>query len=112
MLSQTNTGLVKNNLIFITFQYFGVLTYTPHLIAKIEEGLLENGSDLEVEIRGCSIEAVERVVAKVNELMAKETLVFPFVNSALVDYFLWGFRRQIAEEMEKFPYHKTRSIYY
>jgi hypothetical protein len=78
----------------------------------MEDGLLENGSELEVEIRGCSIEAVERVVAKVEELMAEETLAFPFVNSALVDYFLWGFRRQISGEMEKYPYHKTRSIYY
>ncbi len=31
----------------------------------------------------------------------------------LVDYALWGYRRQKAEKMEeKFPHHKTRSVFY
>jgi hypothetical protein len=88
------------------------MTYSPELIRQITGGQLENGSEAEVEIRGCSIAAVERIVARTKVMMKEETLDFPFVNSALVDYFLWGFRREIAEEMEQFPYHKTRSIFY
>ena len=34
------------------------------------------------------------------------------VNDIQIDNFLWGFRREKAKEMEKFPYHKVRSIYY
>ncbi len=33
-------------------------------------------------------------------------------TDVLVDYFLWGFRREKADEMDKFPFHKTRSVYY
>jgi len=88
------------------------MTYSPELIRQMTGGQLENGSEAEVEIRGCSIAAVERIVARTKVMMKEETLDFPFVNSALVDYFLWGFRREIAEEMEQFPYHKTRSIFY
>ena len=51
----------------------------------MNEGLLENGSELEVEIRGCSIEAVERIVAEVKKIMAedKDGQTY-FVNAPLV----------------------------
>ena len=73
--------------------------------------LLPYGSQFEVEIRGCSIHAVELIVQEIrkrNTAGKSETEI----NSILVDYFLWGFRRELAEEMTKHPYHKTRSIYY
>ena len=70
---------------------------------------LESGDPLEVEIRGCSIEAVERIVTKVNEKLKSED---KSVNAIQMDNFLWGFRREKAEEMLKFPYHRVRSIYY
>jgi hypothetical protein len=55
---------------------------------------------------------VERVVAATNQLIARDNSDLGFVNSPLVDYFLWGFRRELADAMEKFPYHKTRSVFY
>lgn len=34
------------------------------------------------------------------------------INSAMIDYFLWEFRRRFAEELKSIPFHKVRSIYY
>jgi hypothetical protein len=34
------------------------------------------------------------------------------VNSALVDIYLWEYRREHRIEMEAYPYHRVRSIYY
>lgn len=69
--------------------------------------LLESGSEFEVEIRGCSILAVDLITRELRKLRPESE-----VNDVLVDYFLWGFRREKAKEMERFPYHKTRSIFY
>ena len=47
-------------------QYFGAMVYSEDLFKVLEGGdLLPNGDPLEVEIRGCSIEAVQRVVQAV-----------------------------------------------
>lgn len=90
-----------------SLQYFGAMVYSEDLLKVLEGGdLLPNGDPLEVEIRGCSIEAVQRVVQAVRKLTDGP------VNAVMADYFLWGFRRERAEEMTKFPYHKTRSIFY
>jgi len=66
---------------------------------------LESGDPKEVEIRGCSIEATERIVKRVNELSVP-------MNSIQIDNFLWGFRREKVTEMKAFPFHRVRSIYY
>ena len=58
-----------------------------------------------MEIRGWSIRAVELIVQEAKKSCEE-------VNEHLVDYFLWEFRREKCVEMEKFPYHKTRSIFY
>ena len=69
--------------------------------------VMASGCQIEAEIRGCSIRAVDLVVDKVKMMDADCK-----VNAVLVDYFLWGFRRELAEEMKKFPFHKTRSVFY
>jgi hypothetical protein len=69
---------------------------------------LESGDPREVEIRGCSIEAVERIVEIVNKNLDNDRKV----NAIQMDNFLWGFRREKAEEMKAFPYHRVRSIFY
>ena len=69
---------------------------------------LESGDPREVEIRGCSIEAVERIVEIVNKNLNNDKKV----NAIQIDNFLWGFRREKAEEMKAFPYHRVRSIFY
>ena len=69
---------------------------------------LESGDPREVEIRGCSIEAVERIVEIVNKNLDNDRKV----NAIQMDNFLWGFRREKAEEMKAYPYHRVRSIFY
>ena len=95
-----------------SLQHYGVFVYGEELKKQLgSEELLEPGHRWEQEIRGCSIEAVQRVTARVLELLA-ERGVEAKVNSILVDQFLWGYRRQHSQAMLSIPYHRVRSIYY
>lgn len=86
--------------------YFGAFSYSDELMRCLKsEEHLESGDPKEVEIRGCSIEATERIVKRVNELSVP-------MNSIQIDNFLWGFRREKVTEMKAFPFHRVRSIYY
>ncbi|XP_076283110.1 queuosine 5'-phosphate N-glycosylase/hydrolase isoform X2 [Lasioglossum baleicum] len=76
---------------------------------------LENGGDDEIEIRGCSIEATERVKDEVRALIERYPnlkMRKSDVNAILIDHFLWDYRREHAIELEHIPFHKTRCIYY
>lgn len=84
-------------------------------ILLLADILLDPGCPEEAEIRGCSIEIVERTVKMVKELISKNPesgLKSSNCNSALVDYFLWSYRRKHKKEMESTPFHKVRTIYY
>jgi len=95
-----------------SLQHYGVMKLSNELSAHLSsEKLIEPGHRWEQEIRGCSIEAVERISRKVKELLKlKESVAV--VNSILIDQYLWGYRRQYANVMKSIPYHKVRSIYY
>jgi hypothetical protein len=93
-----------------SLQYFGVFQYSSELLAFLKtDQMLPSGDSREVEIRGCSIEATKRIVDKVNVSLKKDGKK---INAIQVDYFLWTFRREKAEEMKDFPYHRVRSIFY
>ena len=73
------------------------------------------GSSEEIEIRGCSIEIVERVVDAVrNEIQKCPNLNLDpsQCNAIRIDHFLWDYRRQNAEQLQTLPFHKVRTIYY
>lgn len=72
---------------------------------------LENGSEEEIEIRGCSIEAVELVKEKVAQIMKQRNLSL-LCNSVLIDNFLWTYRREHRKEHDSIPFHRVISIYY
>lgn len=77
--------------------------------------LLESGCNEEIEIRGCSIEVIERVVREVRCMIDKDpslNLKKSDCNSILVDQFLWEYRRRHVEELDHIPYHKVRTIFY
>jgi len=78
----------------------------------IAEGVLENGERREVEIRGASIQAVELIKEAVRERLTEANMPPNMINSILIDHFLWDYRRQHAAALDKYPYHKTRCIYY
>lgn len=86
------------------------------LSIKFSTGIeLTPGSEEEIEIRGCSIDVVERVVEFVRTEIQKcpNMNLDPSVCNAIrLDHFLWDFRRQHAEQLEIFPFHKVRTIYY
>lgn len=91
--------------------YFDVLEYSEELMEKLKkQTLLENGDEEEVEIRGCSIHAVELVKEVAQEKLSDGKKI----NSILIDHYLWDFRRKHDEEIKKkgLPFHKTYSIYY
>ena len=98
-----------------SLQYFGAFKYSNELMEELNKpkNVMEHGSLYEIEIRGCSIEAVDRITRKTKIILDQQKSdMSKHLNDVTVDYFLWGFRREKAEEMEKFPYHKVRSIYY
>lgn len=89
--------------------YYGAMEYSQDLKNILESNmLLEHGCEMEVEIRGCSIHAVELL----KDWVQKNSDYG--VNSILIDHFLWDFRRKHAEEILQMniPFHKTLSIYY
>lgn len=91
--------------------YYGVFEYSEQLLEKLKnQVVLNNGDEEEVEIRGCSIHAVELV----KELAQKQLEDNKKVNSILIDHYLWDFRRKHDAEIRKkgLPFHKTYSIYY
>jgi len=93
-----------------TLLWYGVFEYSPVLLEKLQQNVIfKNGDVEEIEIRGCSIHAIELLKEFVNKKLGVNTL-----NSILIDYFLWNFRRKHAQEiLEKgLPFHKVYSIYY
>lgn len=91
--------------------YWRVFEYGPKLMMVFDEGgKLENGSEMEVEIRGCSIHAVELL----RDYVSKKVDEGKIVNAVLIDHYLWDFRRFNAHEIAqmKLPFHKTICIYY
>jgi hypothetical protein len=93
--------------------YFGALKYSEDLYDLLQKNQnLENGDRREVEIRGASIHAVELIKDKVRELLTENNMALDLVNSVIIDHFLWDYRRENEKELDKFPYHKTRCIYY
>lgn len=94
-----------------TLLYYGVFEYSDDLTNKLKKDtILKNGDELEIEIRGCSIHAVELLKNCAQKMLKNDQQI----NSILIDHFLWDFRRKHANEiLEKaLPFHKTYSIYY
>lgn len=93
--------------------HLGALRYSNELMDSLKKGeLLSSGDRREVEIRGCSIEAVEQIQRQLAQLMAKRDGEVCPINSALIDFYLWPYAKQHHKEMEHIPIHHTRCIYY
>ncbi|KAF2368029.1 putative Queuosine Q salvage protein family [Trinorchestia longiramus] len=97
--------------------HFGVLVYSAELITKLrDEFVFDNGSVEEVEIRACSIEAVERLVQDCRRQLCDRgwnpSQALSAVSSVYIDYFLWEYRLTNANRLLSIPFHKTRCIFY
>ncbi|XP_069589708.1 queuosine 5'-phosphate N-glycosylase/hydrolase-like isoform X2 [Ranitomeya imitator] len=94
--------------------HFGVLRYSEALVKKLKEGwLFKNGDREEMEIRGCSIQAVELIHEQVQELFKKKGgKRSNEVNPILINNFLWDFARDNRKAVDVVPFHRVRCIYY
>lgn len=94
--------------------HFGVIRYSEELVKKLKEGhLFENGDREEMEIRGCSIWAVELIYEHVQELFKKKGgKISNEVSPVLINNFLWDFARDNRKAVDVVPFHRVRCIYY
>ncbi|KAI8069348.1 hypothetical protein BC940DRAFT_236848 [Gongronella butleri] len=87
--------------------HLGLLKYSPALISKLQgRENLSSGCQLEVEIRGNSIWAVE---------LARQSIVRRYpgthINAILIDFYIWDLAKEIQNDMT-LPTHRTRSWFY
>ncbi|KAF2131528.1 hypothetical protein P153DRAFT_394854 [Dothidotthia symphoricarpi CBS 119687] len=87
----------------------GVLWYCPPLenrIRRLEP--LESGHAWEMQIRGCSIWAVELLRCEILKVKPDAN-----VNAILIDFFLYDLAKERESEgKEAIPHHRTRCIWY
>ncbi|CAG8656247.1 UPF0553 protein C9orf64 [Gigaspora rosea] len=94
--------------------HLGAIKYSDNLIKTLERHeLLEYGSRLEVEIRGCSIWAVELLKREIKRITEQENGqdMIPVLNAIVLDFFIWDFAKEHINELGV-EFHRTRSIYY
>lgn len=98
-------------------QSLNVLWYSPRLEAKIKNSEeIKSGENFEIEIRGCSIWAVELLK---REMVRQHPEARDKVNPVLIDFFLYDTCKEKEDEAEAdasknemLPHHRTRSIWY
>ncbi|KAK5701576.1 hypothetical protein LTR97_004391 [Elasticomyces elasticus] len=91
----------------------GVLSYSPTLLYRLRDRKeFPSGHSWEVQLRGCSIWAVELIR---RDIVREHPEAEGKVNAVLIDFFLYD----LAKEREKgmggeleIPHHRTRSIWY
>lgn len=86
-----------------------VLSYSPPLEYRIRQKLLiEPGHSWEVQLRGCSVWAVELIKKEIKFLNPDAN-----INSVLLDFFLYDTMKEKEDSGDDvLPHHRTRSIYY
>ncbi|KAJ8047516.1 Queuosine salvage protein [Holothuria leucospilota] len=94
--------------------YFGVIRYSDHLTRALHNNeITSHGDPLEVEIRGCSIWAVELIIQEVQKkLKGNGTKFSGPVNSIIVDFYLWDYSKDYWRAMKHIPIHRLRCTYY
>jgi hypothetical protein len=96
--------IFADNLVPHVLYIDGILTYTPRLRTRIEEEEpIASGSQEEVEIRACAVDACERVVSSLCKAGQPAT-------PRDLDIVLWN-RGQQAE-YKNVPRHRTRTVFY
>ncbi|XP_065066746.1 queuosine 5'-phosphate N-glycosylase/hydrolase-like [Rhopilema esculentum] len=97
-------------------QFLGILRYSADLQQKIEkEEEVQAGSEEEVELRGCSIHAVECLLNTMNKngnINGGINFGKSNLNSIIIDYYLWDYATMNSDKMMKFPEHRTRTHFY
>lgn len=88
----------------------GCLQYSPPLENRIRaRKSIESGHFWEIQLRGCSIWAVELVRREILRQHPKAR-----INAILIDFYLYDTikEREASKGGEMIPHHRTRSIWY
>lgn len=98
-------------------KFYNVIEYADDLKAFLKRNaLLVSGARFENEIRAVSIVACRLLSRKVKELIDADEpgVAKPIINDILVDFYLWNFRVDNADEIAatSLPFHKIRCIFY
>jgi len=92
----------------VTLRELGVMTYSGELTSKVlSKEVMEPGSEYEVEIRACTVHAVEMIMEEMKRTFEDASLV---PKSIELDWFLWRTgeaRRSVSE-----PHHRVLTIFY
>uniref|UniRef100_A0A5S6R3Q3 Queuosine 5'-phosphate N-glycosylase/hydrolase n=1 Tax=Trichuris muris TaxID=70415 RepID=A0A5S6R3Q3_TRIMR len=93
--------------------YFGALEYSPALSTLLaKRHVFAFGDSMEVEIRGCAIEAVEKILEESRRL-CEANGVKCTLNAIVVDYFLWTYCSDHRYEiLSSALFHRCRSMFY
>ena len=92
----------------VVLRQLGILRYSPQLAGCVDgQQEVPAGSEEEIELRGCSIQAVECLRQKLAELQPDYA---EKPSSVHLDWCLW----EIGEAARKTspPHHRTRTIFY
>jgi len=104
-------------------KFYNVIDYADDLKAFLKRNaLLSSGARFEVEIRAASIvgcrlltNAIQKLIdADEQEVVDGYPVAKPIINDILVDFYLWNFRVDNADEIasSSLPFHKIRGIFY
>ena len=80
------------------------------MFAYIAERLIEPNDPLEVEIRGVSVHAIEKIKVAIARMDKQQQ--FPDINSVMLDTYLWSYAMKNHNHCQKIPHHKTRTYFY
>lgn len=99
--------------------WLGAIKYSDKLLSTLRLGdQLLSGSKWEVEIRGCSIHAVELLREHVQTLYAQNPNApspssnHISINSILIDFALWDYATQHRDQLDEIPIHRVKTIFY
>ncbi|KAI8874216.1 hypothetical protein GQ42DRAFT_62820 [Ramicandelaber brevisporus] len=104
--------------------YLGALEYSDRLRQQLRARKhFASGDRLEMEIRGCSITAVEHIIAAIRSLQQADASnsgssdsdtggSTQQINAVLVDFYLWDFAQEFKSELAHIDIHLTRSVFY
>eukprot|EP00794_Sanderia_malayensis_P006089 gene6089-6792_t len=95
--------------------FLGILEYSEDLSEKIKKEIeIEAFSKEEMEIRGCSIHAVECLRSSIerNIESGQDGVKINELNSVIIDFYLWDFATFNADKVQEYPEHRTRGHFY
>lgn len=95
-----------------------VLQVDEELMSRLDnKELMSIHDEAVIELRGCAIEAVERMQRQMKEILVQnlsEQQVDSMVNSMTIDFYLWDWAKseEGSSHLRDIPIHLTRSHYY